>query len=823
MDNTTYKTEEILRQEWEYVRQEDGTLCLKAYRGEDEDLVIPGYIGSDRVTKIGYRDNSGWHSTAVPVFDRFYKFKLRSVVIQEGITQIGENVFAWCTELKSVQLPDSLTQIGSSAFSKCKALEEIRFPRNLKEIGSGAFENCIALKHAEGIPQECHLNGTEFVNCPGLVNRNGFVIINGVLYCYVGTDADVTVPEGVKIIAANVFQGNKVLENITLSKELTRIGSEAFKDCSSLKSIIFPECITRLEGFTFTGCYRLAKIVGPWVFEVWDEDWIPARCCVLPRFDFTTAKKMKFKIALLRGFLEHPELYNAERTAMYTKFLCEKRKNVLPELLKEDNVAAITLLAENEKINAKNYDIDFFEPAVAAEANQCVAFLLDWKNKNIANEPRKTALKLEETIPAEQTREKPAPLDEIKKLWAFSKNPDGTFTITGYKGTQKNVTVPAVIGGQRVTQIDKKCFSRSKSGLSADQKKFLKNGLKSVVIPEGVTYIGKEVFFDCAGLSKVSIPNSVTVIDEKAFSKCTGLKNIDIPAGVTTIGTCAFANCKGLESIVLPASARNLGSGIWSDCEKLSNVTLANGIQVIPMATFQGCRKLKHIEIPDSVTELGKDAFGFSGLEEITIPASVTAIADGIFSGCEALKEIVIPDTVTNFDSSFAFHYCSGLLSVKLPGNLHTIGYGTFDGCSKLTQIDLPESLEEIGDHAFADCSKLRSLVIPQTVTKIGEMAFARCTELKSIKIPAGVTELKQAAFVRCGKLQKVSLPMGLTRVGKKAFAGCGLLSSIHLPETISYMEENVFTECNQITIHARAGSFAEIYAKDCNIPFVAE
>lgn len=89
---------------------------------------------------------------------------------------------------------------------------------------------------------------------------------------------------------------------------------------------------------------------------------------------------------------------------------------------------------------------------------------------------------------------------------------------------------------------------------------------KNVVIPVGVTEIGKEAFEFNDWIYSVSIPDSVLVIDKGAFRACHNLKNISIPDSVTSIGRGAFENCTSLESVFIPDSVTEIGDWAFEGC-----------------------------------------------------------------------------------------------------------------------------------------------------------------------------------------------------------------------------------------------------------------
>ncbi|MDE7419947.1 MAG: leucine-rich repeat domain-containing protein [Muribaculaceae bacterium] len=108
---------------------------------------------------------------------------------------------------------------------------------------------------------------------------------------------------------------------------------------------------------------------------------------------------------------------------------------------------------------------------------------------------------------------------------------------------------------------------------------------------------------------------------------------------------------------------------------------------------------------------------------EYTLPESVTSIGDYAFSLCSGLTSVTIPNSVTSIGDE-AFRECSGLTSVTIPNSVTSIGKATFNQCSGLTSVVIPNSVTSIGDEAFYECSGLTSVVIPNSVTEIGDKAF---------------------------------------------------------------------------------------------------
>ena len=156
-----------------------------------------------------------------------------------------------------------------------------------------------------------------------------------------------------------------------------------------------------------------------------------------------------------------------------------------------------------------------------------------------------------------------------------------------------------------------------------------KESIKTVILKEGITSIGRSAFYRCDRLKSITIPDSVTSIGFMAFYNCNSLTGITIPDSVTSIGDSTFGSCKSLPSITIPNSVTSIGNYAFYDCTSLTSIT-----------------------IPDSVTTIGESAFwGCENLTSVTIPDSVTSIGALAFSDCKSLKEVIYYGTEENFKS----------------------------------------------------------------------------------------------------------------------------------------------------------------------------
>ena len=213
----------------------------------------------------------------------------------------------------------------------------------------------------------------------------------------------------------------------------------------------------------------------------------------------------------------------------------------------------------------------------------------------------------------------------------------------------------------------------------------------------------------------------------------------------------------------------------YESVDSITSIQIGNGVTSIGENAFEGCYEVTSVTIPNSVTNIGGYAFCGCGMTSVTIPNNVTSIGPGAFSNCTGLTSVTIPNNVAGIDGK------------------------TFLGCTGLTNITIGKGVTIIGQYALGNCTGLTSVTIPGSVTDIGGGAFSGCTRLTSVTIGDGVTHIWEGAFFDCTGLTNVTIPSNVTEIGEEAFEGC-----------------------DNLTIHGKAGSYAERYAKENNIPFVA-
>lgn len=344
-----------------------------------------------------------------------------------------------------------------------------------------------------------------------------------------------------------------------------------------------------------------------------------------------------------------------------------------------------------------------------------------------------------------------------KFTWVLDGN--GTLTITGnnMELTKNEISESALKkAGIDFSRVNKLVIGNGITGFDRwgmwNLKKYIKeleiHGNAGMNMPE-------QCFYDVPNIESVVISGAVDV-PRDMFGKCTGLKKVTLKNGVRSIGEDAFRDCSSLESVIFENTV----------LEKISD------------GAFWGCSALSSIALPDSVTEIERNAFFETGLRNIQLPEKLTLIGGGAFCNCKNLKQ------------------------VQLPPQLKELGEGAFFNCENLTQIQLPAQLNKLGTDAFRNCTSLDKIDIPAGLTQIEPDTFCN-TGLTSVTLHEGLTKIEDGAFHDCLKLKKIRIPKSVTDIGGLALG-------------IRYNRGNGAEEVipGGFTVEGYTGSAAERYVK---------
>lgn len=255
----------------------DGTVTIK--KGDISNssfatsVIIPQ--GVKNIGAEALKGLSGAESISLPdsvtfIGDEAFQDSAIKELNLKNVTSIGRSAFSSCVGLESITLPAAVTEIHESAFSGCSSLKEVRFNENIKSIGDYAFKDCTALESVV-IPDSVESIGKEaFMGCTGLKSARlprQLTVLEPGIFHNCNSLEEVILPEDLEILGTSdgsgVFAGCIVLKAIELPSTLTYIGRESFFNCFALKEVAVPDSVTYLGTRAFAGCTSLVKINIP--------------------------------------------------------------------------------------------------------------------------------------------------------------------------------------------------------------------------------------------------------------------------------------------------------------------------------------------------------------------------------------------------------------------------------------------------------------------------------------------------------------------------------------------------------------------------------
>lgn len=317
------------------------------------------------------------------------------------------------------------------------------------------------------------------------------------------------------------------------------------------------------------------------------------------------------------------------------------------------------------------------------------------------------------------------------------------------------------------------------------------NEIKSVIVEDGITGLGKSSFYKSTSIQSVKLADSVRSIGEMCFFRNGSLEKIELGNGLTSIGEAAFS-VSNLKKVSLPIGITHIESDTFYGCKQLESINLEH-VKSIGRRAFYFCSNLSGINLSADIEQLEYAAFrGCSSIDKVNIGSKLSELSEQVFAECSSLKEIYIPDNITAIQKA-AFYECTALGQVTGAKNVEVLGEMAFNGAKSLETYPFGDKVWSIGNSAFSGCSSFKIDKIPDSVTFMGTWAFGS-TAIETIEFGSGLTYINSYAFSYCSNLTKVTFPSNIESIKIYAFSHCPKLKNVIFTEGLKTINEGAFT-----------------------------
>ncbi len=800
----------------------------------DTETGVLDIEGSGAMTNWSSYSSTPWYS---------YLDYIKSVIIGNGVTTIGEYAFKNCSNLTSINIPDSVVCIGSFAFENDN-LTAI-YITDIAKWCEMDFSFSYPLSFAENL----YLNGELVTN--------------------------LVIPDGVTKISSHAFLDYSKLTSVIIPDSVTKIGSQSFYGCGSLTSVTIPDSVVNIDSYAFYGCSSLTSIT------------IPDSVTSIGTHAFWNCSKSLESINVGNGNTVYHSNNNCLIETATNTLILGCKNSIIPA---DGSVTSIGNFAFYNCSSLTSITIPDSVTSIGNSAfyncSSLTSVTIGDGVTSIGGSAFSGCSSLTSvTIPNSVTSIGDTAFSYCSSLASIA-IPDSVTSIDE-RAFERCIALATVTIGNGITKIANSMFYDC-------------NSLLEITIPDSVLSIGESAFARCSSLTTITVGNGVTSIGDDAFLSCDSLTAVYI----TDIAKWCkinfyeytsnplfntenlYLNGEIITDLVIPDGVRNIGKYAFYNCSKLTTITVPNGVISIGDSAFYGCVNLTLATIPDSVKNIGYDAFwgcynlifnvslnsyaynyavnkdidltvGSFGADGDNLtwnfnPENGTLTISGNgdmenwkhnwssgaittpWSSCyNYIKTIIIDDGITSIGDD-AFFNCTSVTSVSIPDSVTSIGNYAFTGCSGLTSVHITDIAKwcEI-EFAISTCNPLyyaknlylngelvTDLIIPGGVTSISGYAFYNCSSVVSVTIPNSISSIGNFAFYGCSGLTLVTIPDGVTEIGDSAFEGCIGLTSITIPDSVTSIGGDAFDDCDNLTITASADSYAITFARNNSIPY---
>ncbi len=529
-------------------------------------------------------------------------------------------------------------------------------------------------------------------------------------------------------IAAGGFAGLSGVQNILLPDTIKKIGANAFNGCIEIESIDIGKYVEDIAGSAFAGWNENQKI----------NDYSgQIRANTLNNCNARIYATVKTETQTVSGYTGMKNLYGITLNDNITAIEANAFSGCvnLEEFVLPSYVTMIGSLAFNDCTKIRSITLPKTLSSLADDAftgwiNE--QSIYDNSGKTLETKFDNSSARIYVKIPRELNKQKvteiPANAGAGRSDIYGLEIPDTVESIGDYafEGTSiEKIVIPAT-----VKSLGLEVF---KGWNDSQNVEIIYGGYDASVSDDGLhtPFTGTDAIF------KVSIPDDMSEIKSNAFNGMTSLVEISIPDSVKTIGLYSFKGTS-LRDVSLGNGVTSIGCGSFMDCVNLKDIDLCSKLTSIGENSFENCTELSSLIIPRTVERIEASAFeNCTKLATISFEtdSSLCLIGDKAFAGCNSLSAISIPDSVSN------------------------IGSEVFNNCILLETISFGRNIASIGSKAFARCNSLRESVLPDSVESIGDELFSYCDVLESVNLGTGVSSIPTKAFVGSSNIKTIVAP----------------------------------------------------------------
>ena len=627
---------------------------------------------------VGTGEMNNWDASFLPTWT-LYKSSIDTVIIDEGVTSIGDYAFYECSHICSISIPNSVTYIGKSAFYNCSSLSSVSIPNGNTNILRNTFSGCSNLVSIAIPGSVTYIDEEAFYECN---NLDSVHITDVTAWCGItmkdkysnplryahhlyknGIEiTNIVIPSNIVKIKDWAFLGCSGLESVSFPNGLQTIGMEAFYGCSGLSSITIPQSVTLIKNRAFTSCSGLTSIVVQ-----------PGNT----RYDSRNNCN-----AIIDNYLSSKSIY---------RLIVGCQNTVIPN--------SISMIG----------DYAFMD------CSKLVSITIPNSVTSIGTQAFENCSSLSSiTIPNSVTSIGTQAFENCSNLTNISL--PNSITRIEFDAFRNCKNLTTLIIPNSVVFIGAHAFADCRN-------------LTNVSIPNSVDTIDIFAFTNCISINSLTVPNSVKCIGVDAFENISNINYIGNATGSPWGARNVNCFVEGIFVYENSSKTKLLTCSMVAEGE----INIPNSVVSIGDNAFWNCNQISSIHIPNTIRNIGMGCFcGCEGISSFSIPDGIDIIGNNTFYGCTGLTSINLPNSIKSVGKG-AFRKCSNLLSITIPDSVMTIGNYAFANCGRLDSVLISNSVVTIGDYAFAKCGRLNSLYIPSSVNSLGVGAFNKCDSLKTI------------------------------------------------------------------------------------------